>query len=279
MTTLNKFCINGIGHFLPPTILQSEHIENELGLEKDWIFNHLGVSERRRANGMTCTQMGVIALQEALEDANLKIQNIDYLIGASATFDHVIPNRSSLIKHEMEGTEELTFPCLDINTVCTSFISALHLATKLLATNEVNHIAIVSSEIASNGLNSNDKETYSLFGDGAAAIIVSRSNNGELLSHKQNTYSSHAKDTLIQGGGNAYHPKHHPYDEELYSFKMEGSSLLRSALQYLSPFLENLCNEANTSLDQIDCIVPHQASGNGLKLDNQVSSKKGSPVA
>lgn len=266
MTLRQSFSIKGVGHFLPPTVLLSSEIEQKIRLPADWIKTHLGVSQRHRANNLTCTDMGKEALDEALDDAQINITDLDYLIGASATFDHVIPNRTSLLKHRYAEAAEVDFPCVDINTVCTSFISAMHYAALLLQDDKTKYIGIVSSEIASNGLNSADKETYGLFGDGAAAVILGKSDSGGLLSYKLSNYAGQAMDTVIQGGGNAYHPKNHPYCEELYSFKMQGSSLLRNALKVLPPFLNDLCKAAALEMKDIDTIAPHQASKNGLRM-------------
>lgn len=266
MTLTQNFNIKGIGQYLPPTVIESSTIEEELNLEKGWINTHLGVNKRHKANGLTGTDMGVKALKEALKDANIAISDLDYLIGAAASFDHIIPNRSSLIKHRFEEAMDHQFPCIDINTVCTSFISAMHYAHMLLQSKELRYVAIVSSEVTSYGLNPNDKETYSLFGDGAVAVILERAEHENQIVHKTCNYSEHTLDTIIEGGGNAHHPKHTAYDAELFSFKMQGNNLLKKALVSLPAFLEELCKQAEEPLSEIDSIIPHQASKNGLKL-------------
>jgi len=266
MTQTQPFSIKGIGRFLPPTILSSKDIEQELSLASGWLSKHLGVTQRHRANGLTCTDMGKEALDEALADADVKITELDYLIGASATFDYVIPNRASLLKHQYTEAADVDFPCIDINTVCTSFISAMHYAAMLLQSDDIKYIAIVTSEIASNGINPSDKETYGLFGDGAAAVILGKSPSSGMLSYKLTNHANQAMDTVIRGGGNAFHPSSHPYDAALYSFNMQGNSLLKNVLQVLPLFLEDLCTKASIAMKDLDIIVPHQASKNGLRL-------------
>jgi len=272
MTLRQPISIQGIGHFLPPTVLTSAAIEQELDLPAKWLSTHMGVTQRHRAGELTCTDMGKYALDEALTDAGIQITELDYLIGASATFDYVIPNRSSLIKHRYPEAVDVDFPCIDINTVCTSFISAMHYAAMLMQNNDIKHIAIVTSEISSHGLNSSDKETYGLFGDGAAAVVLGRSTIGGILSYTLTNHVSHAMDTVIRGGGNAYHPKYNAYEPALYSFKMQGNNLLKSALKILPGFLEDLCNKANVSMQDIDLIIPHQTSKNGFKLLAHINS-------
>ena len=267
MTIKRAFSIIGAGQFLPKTVLASSNLEKKLSLPRGWIHKYLGVEFRHVANKESNSYMGAQALANALDDAGLNISDIDCLIGASATFDHIIPNRSSLIKHEFKGSDKLDFPCLDINTVCLSFVSALEYASCLLHTEEYKNIAIVSSEIASKGLNPADPKSYGLFGDGAAAIIISKTqSDGGLIKHMLKTYTESVKHTIIEGGGNAYHPKDFSYTPELYSFKMEGKKLLKTGHKYLSGFLDTFFSETPFTMAQVDWIVPHQASKNGLKL-------------
>ena len=267
MNIKRRFELKGIGISLPERCVSSAELEREIGMANGWVTNRMGVDQRYRVEGETNTSLGSSALRNALKDANLQISDIDYLIGASATFDHVLPNRSSLIKAEFPEAHELDFPCVDINTVCTSFVSAVDLASRLLLDEEYSNIAIVSSEIASKGLNPNDPKTYSLFGDAAGAIIISKTKEEKgAIQFLQKTYSESAKQTIIEGGGNRYHPKDFEYDSALHSFKMEGKSLLRSANKNIPKYFEEFFQGNDLTWDSIDCIIPHQASKNGLKI-------------
>ena len=279
MNIQRTFSIKGVGQYLPNTIVASSEIEADLGLPKNWINKFLGVESRHIAKEESNSEMGAKALQEALIDAKLKIEDIDCLIGASATFDYIIPNRSSMIKNQFQEAKDLDFPCLDINTVCTSFITAMEYASHLLQTNDYNNIAIVSSEISSKGLNPNNTKTYCLFGDGAAAFILSKTKqDAGLIKYKLKTYTESAMHTIIEGGGNKNHPKDHPYDSTLYSFKMEGRSLLKTAKKYLPLFFDDFYNNISANLENTSWIVPHQASKMGLKIMRHLNGDKSNNI-
>ena len=174
MNIKRAFSIRGVGKYLPLTSVSSEEIENELDLPKGFIFKNIGVKTRHKAMGESNTFMGEQALREALNDANMTIDNIDCLIGASATFDYVIPNRSTLIKNAFKEDNDLDFTCIDINSVCTSFITALDYASLLLTTGEYKNIAIVSSESSLKGLNPEDIETWAMSPRGAGWLFGSK---------------------------------------------------------------------------------------------------------
>lgn len=267
MNIQRAFSIKGVGKYLPKTIISSNEIENQLGLPKGFIYSRIGVKTRHKAVAETNTFMGEQALREALDDANLTIKDIDCIIGASATFDYVIPNRSSLIKNSFKEANKLDFPCVDINTVCTSFISAMDYASLLFTTGEYKNIAIVSSESSIDGLNPGDAETYSLFGDGAAAVILSNTNqDAGLIQYTSKTYAEGAKFTIIEGGGNVNHTKNVAYDPALYSFNMQGKRLLKTIKATLPNYLSDFFGKQNIRMQDVSLIVPHQASKLGHKM-------------
>ncbi len=275
MSIRRAFSIVGVGKYLPKRIVKSSEIERKLGLPKGFIHKNIGVESRHVAKDETNTFMGEQALRKALQDAKLQISDIDFLIGASATFDYIIPNRSCMIKSAFEEAEELGFPCIDMNAVCTSFISAMDYAAMLLETNEYKNIAIVSSEISSKGLNPSDAKTYGLFGDGAAAIILSKTDEETgLIKQESKTYVKAVKYTIIEGGGNMNHTRDVPYDPALYSFKMEGRKLLSHVKPHLTEYLSLFFQKSTGSMQEVDLIIPHQASKLGFKMLTMLNQGK-----
>ncbi len=247
-------------------MVSSESLEMSLDLPPGWTEKYIGVNTRYVAEKESNTEMGAQALQSALNSAGMTIGDLDCLIAGAATFDHVIPNRSSLVKAAFEGAEWYDFPCVDINTVCTSFITALDYASLLLHVGSYETIAIVTSEISSKGIDPANTETYCLFGDCATAVILTQGENGGLIHHSQKTYSEGARNTIIEGGGNQFHPRDFPYEPSLYSFKMDGRKLLKIANQHLAEFIDIFFQSSSTDLQDVDWIVPHQASKLGLRM-------------
>ncbi len=279
MNIERAFSISGVGKFLPAKAKTSAMIEQELNLPKNWISKNIGVETRYVVGEETNTTMGVHALKDALKDAQLEISDLDGIIGASASFDYIIPNRSTLIKNAFAEADELDFPCFDINTVCASFMTAVDYASYLFSSGEYQHIAIVSSEISSKGIYKKRVETYSLFGDGAAAIILSKSDqDAGLIAYSLKTFASGAKATIIEGGGSLNHPSDTPYDPGLYSFKMEGKKLLRIAKNKLPDFFDRFFDKAQIPMTKVDWIIPHQASKLGLRMLTQLNGGRTSNI-
>ncbi|GAB5524857.1 MAG: beta-ketoacyl-ACP synthase III [Roseivirga sp.] len=259
------FKIGGVGEYLPANRVLSSELEKELSLPEGWIMKYTGVASRPIAIDETNRSMAVGAIEEALRDARLTLSDVAYLISASATYDSPLPNNASRIKAELMGSEGLDFPCVDIDITCLSFMAALDYASSLVSA-DCKHIIVVSSEIASRGLNPENLETYTLFGDAAAAVIVSYDASGEsgAIKYELKTYTEGVDFTSIKGGGNDFPVSQVPYDPALHTFQMQGRQLLKSASKRLPVFLHSFFTEHNAS--EVDWVIPHQASKAGLSL-------------
>jgi 3-oxoacyl-[acyl-carrier-protein] synthase-3 len=259
--------IRASGKYLPEKISSADlEIENPL-LPEGYSERNSGVYFRHRASFESNGYMGARAAESALEKAGISLSDIDLLISAAATFDYPLPSCSSVIKSEMAGTEQANFPTLDIDSTCLSFVSAFEVAAKMLDGKQYRNILIVSSEIASKGLNRNDPETFTLFGDAAVAFILTMEDGPSCFAGAWfRTYSEGLACTMIRGGGNKHHFRDTPYDESLFSFEMKGIQMLKLAQRTLPEFMEMVLKELSMELNDFDAILPHQASKTGLQL-------------
>ena len=211
-------------------------------------------------NEETQLDLAEAAIQAALENANLSIKDIDCLVSASAVGVQPIPCTAALI-HERVA-KGLSIPAMDINTTCTSFISALSTMSHLIEAGEYHRVLIVSSEVGSLGLNPKQKESYELFGDGAAAFIFQASNKDKgVIASLQRTWSEGVHDTEIRGGLTSYQPKE--YSEETktnFMFDMKGKKILLLSARVIPEMFQEFQEKSGISKDAVDYIIPHQAS-------------------
>ena len=211
-------------------------------------------------NEETQLDLAEAAIQAALENANLSMKDIDCLVSASAVGVQPIPCTAALI-HERVA-KGLSIPAMDINTTCTSFISALSTLSYLIEAGEYHRVLIVSSEVGSLGLNPKQKESYELFGDGAAAFIFQASDKDKgVIASLQRTWSEGAHDTEIRGGLTSYQPKE--YSEETktnFMFDMQGKKILLLSARVIPEMFQEFQEKSGISKDAVDYIIPHQAS-------------------
>ena len=260
--------IVGVGRYLPARVVGSYEVEALCKLPAGWIERRSGVKTRRWADGETSSFMGAQAAKEAIADAGLSLNEIDLILNASGTPEQAIPDGGPLIQRQL-GLESSGIACMSVHATCLSFLVALDMSANLLTTGRYQRILIVSSEVASVGINLNEPESASLIGDAAAAVVVTRTPTGEASSlhvARLETYSKGAYLTAINGGGSRKHPHNPNTKPEDNLFHMEGPQVLRMSLRHSRPFLEKLRPGLSKNLGSIQLVVPHQPSLIGLKM-------------
>ena len=214
----------------------------------------------RLSEGKTLLDLADKATEKALEDAGIEISDIDCIIGGMATPLQAIPCNAALIHERI--AKGMDIPAMDINTSCTSFVTALDMASYMTDSGRYNNILIVSGDTASAALNPNQKESYELFSDAVSAFIVSRCEEEcGIIYSAQRTWSEGAHDTEIRGGcGLMSAFKFSEKNKEDYYFDMKGPKVLKLSAKKLPGFLEDCLKESGINMDDIDKVVPHQAS-------------------
>ena len=260
--------ILGTGIYLPKTIVTDAEIDRRANLAPGWTKKHSGVLQRHFVANETAAVMGARAVTDALADAGLTLADVDCLVSTSGTMAQPIPCNAALISEQLNARHP--FPAFDINATCLSFLTGLDTMSYLLASGRYQCVVLVASEIASSGLNWNDAETCSIFGDGAAAVVIRRSGENEssrILTARMETYPRGAHLAEIRGGGSRMHAKHFAENKSAdYLFHMEGRGIFKIAAETLPDFVERLLAEAKMSWSDFQIVIPHQASMMALHL-------------
>ena len=220
-----------------------------------------GETRYRISGNETQLSMAVAACQQAIKTANLDIKDIDCIVSASAVDIQPIPCTAALIHEQLAiGTD---IPALDINTTCTSFLTALDIMSYLVSADKYQNVLIVSSEVGSMGLNPKQRESYELFSDAAAAIVLSSTSDLSqgIIASMQRTWSEGAHSTEIRGGLSGLHPKNYSAEnKEDFMFDMDGRTVLRIAATRLPKMFDDFKSEYGIDFNDVDLIIPHQAS-------------------
>lgn len=254
--------ILSMGRYLPQSKVLSSELEQKWGLETGWIKSVNGVEERHYASELeSCAFMGGQALKQALERADMDFRELDLIIEASGSFDNPIPHDACFLPTQL-GFPDHPIPCWNVDSTCLSFVTALDMLSYMLDGERYKKVAVVSSEIASKSLDPKHPKTASLFGDGAAAAIITLPDEGEeagVLAADMITISSGATYTMVPGGGNAIHPNESNNKSD-FCFQMQGSKVMKLGLQHGPSFIQALLEKAGLQASELDLFVPHQAS-------------------
>jgi 3-oxoacyl-[acyl-carrier-protein] synthase-3 len=247
----------------------SSEFDAKFAKRSGWTAATFGVASRRFASGdESSSVMGALAAKEALAAANLEAGALDCIVSACALMEQPIPCLGALIQREL-GLGESGIPAFDINATCLSFVVALDLLAAAIATGRYRRVLVVSSEIASAGINFDDPTTAGLFGDGAAAVVIEAAHadeTGALLAAQIETFGAGAQLCQVRSAGTKLGPH-----GDLVSFlsgtyfEMDGRATYRMVADRLPAFLDRLLNRAGVQRTDLKCVVPHQASGRAVE--------------
>ncbi|OJV94341.1 MAG: hypothetical protein BGO43_08800 [Gammaproteobacteria bacterium 39-13] len=274
---LQNVKILGTGTYLPENTILSLELDKQFNKPDGWVQKKSGICKRSFASFETSSYMGAQSALMAIKNANLKLDDIDCIISACGVMEQAIPVTGILIKEQL-GIKS-SVPCFDINLTCISFMVALDIAAGYLLSGKYKNILIVSSEMPSKGINKECIETYTIFGDGAAAIILSKSDpldQNQLIDSKIENHIEGINFCQLQGGGTKHNPINGSVNlNETHYFKMDGKKVFKLSSKLFPQFVSNFLKSNNFSIQDIDLIIPHQASGAALEIiRNKLNAKE-----
>ena len=253
-----QFTITGWGKYLPPHIETAEDLSKKINKSSDWIISRAGVSERR-VSDIDVDKMGGIAAKQAIGNKPAP----DLIINASGVPKQTIPDTSVFIQKEL-GYEAI--PSFSVHSTCLSFITAMNVAGSLIHSKAYKNILIVSSDRGTRGRNFNEPESAALLGDAAAAIYLEPSNDSSgLVDFEMSSWPKGADLTEVRGGGTNLHPQDEETQDEDNLFSMNGPEVFKYSLPKVYEMILSVLKRNQLSQPDIDLLIPHQASGKGVK--------------
>jgi len=264
--------ITGWGMAVPERVLTNQEIAQFVDTNDSWIQERTGIRERRIASpeettGMLATQAGI----RAMEVANVRPPDVDLIIVATSSPEHLFPATACLVQDRIGATNCGAF---DILAACSGFIYAMDLATQAIRTGSINTALIIGAETLSRLVNWRDRTTCILFGDGAGAFIMQGSDEpGGVLSSLLRADGSGGDLLSIPAGGSYIPASPHSVGNGLHFIHMKGREVFRFATRVMAKATEQVVEAAGLTVEDINLIVPHQANyriiesaARGLKL-------------
>ena len=261
--------IVGFGSYQPRQQRASTELDAIFGEAPGWTEEKFGIRSRGIAGeDETSSVMGANAAREAIAMAGWGEGEFDVLIGACAVMEQPIPGTSVLIQDAL-GLGKSGIWSFDVNQTCLSFMTAIDVAAMGFETKRFRRAVIVAADIASAGLDRTDPQTFSIFGDGAAAICVEATtdaNGPGLLSRGFETYGEGKHLATLRSGGTRIRAEGH-LDELLEGskFRMDAFGVFKSAARCLPRLLDTVLGAAGVNRETVDLVVCHQASHPGLE--------------
>jgi len=244
--------IKSIGVYLPEFVATNDSLIEEYGLDTtdEWIKSHTGIATRRivkDANLLT-SDIGYFAAKNAIEKAGISPSEIDGIIAGTMTPDKQFPAIACYIQAKLGCEGAFAF---DITAACGFIPPALNTAALMIRSGQAKNILVIGAEISSRVMDWNDRNTCILFGDGAAAILLSASeeNNRGFVSAAFAADGNLANILYLNTLG-----------AEASFLRMEGTAVYKLAVSELGTITQKALESAGLSIKDIDLFVPHQAN-------------------
>lgn len=243
--------IIGTGSAHPSLVVTNKMLENFLETSDEWIVSRTGIKERRLITNEKLEDLAVEAAKNAMENAGVTPEEIDFLIVSNVSNEYDTPSLSCVI----QGMLGMKCPCFDINCACSGFVYALDIAESFLATKDLRNILIVCAEEPSRMVDWKDRSQCVLFGDGAGAAVVTKGD--DLKAIRLNTVSK--VDPLWQK--KVMQPTPFVTKEEKGGpLVMVGQDVFKLAVSSSIDDIDKVLKNAGMSPEDIDMFVLHQAN-------------------
>ena len=244
--------ITGTGSYLPEKILTNRDLEGSVDTSDEWIHSRTGIRQRHvAAENQNASDLALRASQAALVAAGITPQDLDMIIVATTTPDMVFPSTACFLQAKLEAKN---CPAFDVQAVCSGFIYALATADQFMCSGQYRNILVVGTEVYSRILDWKDRSTCVLFGDGAGAVIVSRSDSPGILASRLHADGSHADILCVPGSVSGGAVSGRPL------LRMEGNAVFKFAVKVLGEVAIETLNAAGLTQADVDWLIPHQAN-------------------
>jgi 3-oxoacyl-[acyl-carrier-protein] synthase-3 len=256
--------ILGTGFSVPERIVTNDDLAERMDTSDEWIKTRTGIAERRWiTEGQTGMDLAEPAARQALAQAGLEVGDVDAIVYATSTPDHMAPGNGVLLQDRL-GAD--TIPALDIRTQCSGFVYGLSVADAWIRAGEYKHILVVGQEIQSTGLDQTSEGRYTavIFADGAGAVVVGAHDDPEgsaILAWDLHSDGNFAEHLWVDAPGAVYHPRNQAAHIETKMFAhMDGKEVFRHATTRMPESVEAVLAKTGMTAADLTLLIPHQAN-------------------
>jgi 3-oxoacyl-[acyl-carrier-protein] synthase-3 len=245
--------IIGTGSYLPAKVLTNFDLEKIVDTSHEWILSRSGIVERHIAEDHELTSdLALHASLSAIAAAGISANEIDLVIVATTTPDHIFPSTACILQDKLGIKNHGA--AFDMQAVCGGFVYAMNTADLYIRSGQAKTALVVGAEVLSRILDWKDRGTCVLFGDGAGAVVLRASATPGIVASKLHADGSHRGMLKAEGNVRSGEIQGDPF------IKMEGQAVFKFAVKVLSEVVEEVLAENNLQGSDIDWLIPHQAN-------------------
>lgn len=251
--------IAGTGVSVPEKVITNKYLESIVDTSDEWIQERSGIKERRMlADDQQISDLASTAALDALKDAKMTAEELDAIVMATVTGDMGFPSTACFVQQKIGAVNAAA---MDIAAACSGYIYGLSLADGFINTGRMENILVIGGEALTRIVDYQDRTTCVLFGDGAGAAVVKKSDgNGKIIDVylKSDGRLNHL--LYMPGGGTRYPASYQTVDDHFHYLKMAGREVYKAAVTAMGDSAELILTRNGLTGDDVDLLIPHQAN-------------------
>jgi len=269
-----KVGVLGVGSYAPEKVLTNFDLEKMVDTSDEWITVRTGIKERRICDENTATSdLAYEASTRALADAGVEAAELDLIIVATVSPDHMFPSTACLIQHRLKAMQA---GAMDIGAACAGFVYAMNIGWHHVCCNPDCKVLIVGAEALSKITDYTDRTSCIIFGDGAGAAVLGRANgDSEIMYCSLGADGSKADYMIVPGGGSRTPASKETLERRQHYMHIRGRPVFKFAVRKMADLMIEGMEKLNLTVDDVAMVVPHQVN---LRIIEPAAARAGVPM-
>lgn len=268
--------ITGVGGYVPDYVLDNEELSRMVDTSDEWITTRVGIKERRilKEEGLGTSYLARKSAKQLIQKTGVNPDTIDALIVATTTPDYKFPSTASIVLGKLGLKNAFAY---DLEAACCGFMYALSTACSFVESGRCKKVIVIGADKMSSVVDYQDRQTCVLFGDGAGAVLVEASEDGELGMQDMffRTDGIGLPFLHMKAGGSVCPASHFTVDHHLHYLYQEGRSVFRYAVTDMSNDVLEIMRRNDLSAGDVDWVIPHEAN---LRIIEAVTKRAELPM-
>jgi 3-oxoacyl-[acyl-carrier-protein] synthase III len=253
--------ITGVGGYVPPRVLTNADLEKMVDTTNDWIMDRVGIRERHLADkGVAASDLAVQAVRCLQAKHPFDLQQVDLIVVGTVTPDMMYPSTACLVQDKLGMKDTWGF---DVSAGCSGFLYALNVGTKFVEAGRYKKVLVIGSDVNSSMTDFTDRAVCIIFGDGAGAVMLEPSQNGEaagIIDHVAQVEGMGGQFLYMPGGGSLNPASHETVDQKMHYIHQDGKNVFKYAVKKMAEMTERILERNGLTGKDIDCFIAHQAN-------------------
>ena len=259
MTTPTRAKITALGTYVPPRVLNNADLEKMVDTTNEWILDRVGIRERHIADkGVAASDLAVAAVKNLLASHPFDLQEVDLIVVGTVTPDMMYPSTACLVQHKLGIENTWGF---DVSAGCSGFVYALNTGVKFVESGQYKKVLVIGSDVNSSMTDYTDRAVCIIFGDGAGAVLLEPSANGDgVIDHVAQIEGMGGQYLFMPGGGSLNPASHETVDQKMHYIHQDGKNVFKYAVKKMAEMTARVLERNQLSGKDVDCFIAHQAN-------------------